>query len=82
MKPIRPYSVQPPSDDELWAIELEGDVLDAELRLVDAEAELAAEPRSSSVAEYLRALLDVVDLHDFTSNRSPALHAETLGVGL
>lgn len=59
-----------PSDAELRAIEQEGDVLAAEMRLVDAEAALAATPTNANVAAYLRALLEVVDLHDFTDQLS------------
>lgn len=66
-------SVEGPSDAELWAIELEADVLGAELRLVDAEAALAARPGRSAIAAYLQALLDVVDLHEFTDQGGSAV---------
>ncbi len=63
-------AIDGPSDAELWAIELEGEVLDAELRLVNAEAALFAQPSKAAAAAFLRALLDVVDLHDFTDHVS------------
>lgn len=66
-------SVEGPSDAELWAIELEDDLLGAELRLVDAEAALAARPGRSAVAAYLQALLDVVDLHEFNDHCGSAV---------
>lgn len=59
-------AIDGPSDAELWAIELEGEVLAAEVRLVDAEARLAAAPSRAAAALVLQALLDVVDLHDFS----------------
>jgi len=61
-------AIDGPSDAELWAIEQEGEVLSAELRLVDAEARLAASPSRAAAASFLQALLDVVDLHDFTDH--------------
>lgn len=60
-----------PSDDEIWAIEAESELLEAEVALVDAEAAWLAEPSPRSAAEYVQALLDVVDVHH-TSYREPS----------
>ncbi len=64
----RPLDAREPTEAELWAIELEGEVLAAELALLDAEAALLASPTNRAVGRYLRALLDVVDLHDLTDS--------------
>ncbi|MEM9654011.1 MAG: hypothetical protein AAGA65_18100 [Actinomycetota bacterium] len=57
-----------PTDHELWAIEADAELLVAELALVEAETALFARPGNATTAAYLRALLDVVDLHDFTDD--------------
>ncbi len=51
-----------PSNSELWAIEADDELLDAEVALVDAEAAWLTDPSPRTSAAYLQALLDVVDL--------------------
>ncbi len=73
--------VPEPSDAELWAIECEADLQAAELALVDAEVALLTSPSNVTAVVYLRALLDVVDLHDFTDDwsSSSADHSSASG---
>ncbi len=66
-----------PTDAELSAIEADGDLERAEVALVDAEAALFARPNNATAAAYLQALLDVVDLHDFTDGSSDELQVDT-----
>jgi hypothetical protein len=58
-----------PTKAELWAIEAEAEVLMAELTLVDAETALFAQPSKTAASAYLQALLDLVDLQDFTDHQ-------------
>jgi hypothetical protein len=67
-----------PNAAELWAIEADAGVLLAELALVDAETALFARPSNAAASTYLRALLDLVDLHDFTDNELSTVENELL----
>ena len=60
--------IDEPTPAELWAIEAEAELLAAELALVEAEARWFSNPRASTAAAYLQALIDVADLHDFTDH--------------
>ncbi len=68
--------ISEPSDSELFAIEAEDELLAAELTLVEAETALLARPGNATAAAYLQALLDVVDLHDFTDDEADSTQLE------
>lgn len=58
-----------PTETELWAIEAEAQELAAELTLAGAEAAFYERPNADTAAAYVRALLDLVDLHDFAGHQ-------------
>lgn len=57
-------SFRGPSDVELWAVEVEDDLLVASLALVDAELEWFERPSPDSAAGLLEAVAEVVDLRE------------------
>lgn len=57
-----------PTDEELWAIEADGELLAGELALVDAECAWFAQPGPDTAADVLQAVIDLVDLHDLCTH--------------
>jgi hypothetical protein len=59
-----------PTDAELWGIEADAELLAAELALVDAEIAWFTQPSCATAADFLRALVDLADLHDLCDHRA------------
>lgn len=59
-----------PTNAELWAIEADTELLDAEVALVDAETAWLTDASPRNSAAYLQALLDVVDLQEMVGHLS------------
>ena len=54
-----------PTDSELWAIEVEAELLTAQLATADAETAWYRRPDPETAADYLAAVTEMTDLHSF-----------------